>query len=68
MWVLVNVVGTALYASQGLYFTSLFYAVLVVMAVIGWRAWVQRARNAQSDAAGAAEPAAAGHADDVKRG
>lgn len=60
MWVLVNVVGTALYASQGLYFTSLFYAVLVVMAVIGWRAWVQRARNAQSDAAGAAEPAAAG--------
>jgi nicotinamide riboside transporter PnuC len=32
-----------LYASQGLYFTSLFYAALIVMAVAGWRAWSARA-------------------------
>ena len=43
VWITVNTVGTALYASQGLYFTSLFYAVLVGMAVVGWREWSARA-------------------------
>ncbi len=43
MWIAVNTVGAVLYASQGLYFTSLFYAVLIVMAVAGWRAWSARA-------------------------
>lgn len=41
-WIAVNVVGTALYASQGLYFTALFYAVLIAMAVTGWRTWSVR--------------------------
>lgn len=44
VWILVNTVGAILYASQGLYFTSLFYAVLIVMAVAGWRAWSERAK------------------------
>jgi nicotinamide mononucleotide transporter len=43
VWIVVNTVGTVLYASQGLYFTSLFYAVLILMAVAGWRAWSARA-------------------------
>lgn len=43
VWIVVNAVGAVLYASQGLYFTSLFYAVLIVMAVAGWRAWSARA-------------------------
>lgn len=43
VWIAVNTVGTVLYASQGLYFTSLFYAVLILMAVAGWRAWSERA-------------------------
>ncbi|MFM8598347.1 MAG: nicotinamide riboside transporter PnuC [Mycobacterium sp.] len=43
VWVAVNTVGAVLYASQGLYFTALFYAVLIVMAVAGWRAWSARA-------------------------
>ena len=42
IWVLVNLVGTGLYASQGLYFTASFYAILIVMALIGWRTWFQR--------------------------
>ncbi len=42
-WVAVNGVGTVLYASQGLYFTALFYAVLILMAITGWRAWSTRA-------------------------
>ncbi len=45
VWIAVNVVGTVLYASQGLYFTSLFYAVLILMAVTGWRAWSARAES-----------------------
>lgn len=55
VWIVVNTVGTLLYASQGLYFTSLFYAVLIVMAVAGWRAWSQRsvAPAASLNAAGA---------------
>ena len=43
VWIVVNTVGTVLYASQGLYFTALFYAVLIPMAVTGWRAWSARA-------------------------
>ena len=39
-----------LYASQGLYFTSLFYVVLILMAVSGWRAWSARASIGQSAA------------------
>lgn len=44
-WIAVNTVGAVLYASQGLYFTSLFYAVLIMMAVAGWRTWSARASN-----------------------
>lgn len=43
VWILVNTVGTVLYASQGLYFTSLFYGVLIVMAATGWWSWSARA-------------------------
>lgn len=46
MWIAVNTVGAVLYASQGLYFTSLFYAVLIAMAVTGWRAWSGRSSRA----------------------
>ncbi len=55
VWIAVNIVGTVLYASQGLYFTSLFYAILIVMAVTGWRAWSARAATRA-----AAVPAATG--------
>jgi nicotinamide mononucleotide transporter len=56
VWIAVNTVGAVLYASQGLYFTSLFYAVLILMAVAGWRAWTKRAT------APAGAPAAAARA------
>lgn len=42
VWIAVNTVGAVLYTSQGLYFTALFYAVLIVMAITGWRAWAAR--------------------------
>ncbi len=50
VWIAVNTVGAVLYASQGLYFTSLFYAVLIAMAVTGWRAWSARAAAPASPA------------------
>lgn len=45
-WLIVNTVGTALYLSQGLYFTSIFYAILLGMAVVGWRSWQSRSPSA----------------------
>ena len=53
VWIAVNTVGAVLYASQGLYFTSLFYAALIPMAVTGWRAWSSRASAHASDPAAA---------------
>lgn len=53
VWVVVNTVGAALYASQHLYFTSLFYAVLIVMAITGWRAWTARAADRSAAPVGA---------------
>lgn len=50
VWIAVNTVGTVLYASQGLYFTSLFYAVLIPMALTGWRAWSARAAHPSEQA------------------
>ncbi len=38
-WIVVNVVGVALFAYKGLWLTVVLYAVFAVMAVIGWRAW-----------------------------
>ena len=37
-----DLVGVAHYARQDLWFTSLFYGVLVVMAIVGLRAWALR--------------------------
>lgn len=58
LWVVVNTVGTVLYASQALYFTAGLYAVLLLMAVAGWRSWTARARSSEG-AVAAGEPIAA---------
>jgi nicotinamide mononucleotide transporter len=39
VWIAVDVVGTIHYARQELYFTALFYALLVAMAIQGWVRW-----------------------------
>jgi nicotinamide mononucleotide transporter len=43
VWVLVNVVSVALFASKGLWLTVALYALFALMALAGWRAWARRA-------------------------
>ena len=39
LWIVVNIVGMALFAYKGLWLTVVLYGVFAVMALIGWRAW-----------------------------
>lgn len=39
LWIAVNLGSAGLYASQGLWITSLTYALLLGIAIHGWRAW-----------------------------
>jgi len=39
VWVGVNVVSVALFASKGLWLTVLLYALFTVLSFVGWRAW-----------------------------
>jgi nicotinamide mononucleotide transporter len=41
VWVIVNLVSIGLFAYKGLWLTVLLYALFVVMALIGWRAWLR---------------------------
>jgi nicotinamide mononucleotide transporter len=38
-WLVVNIVGVALFAYKGLWLTVLLYAIFVFMSLLGWRAW-----------------------------
>lgn len=60
MWVIVNVVGTFHYANQQLYFTALFYFVLLCLAVWGWWSWQRKEAVAPQGAAAAREAVESG--------
>ncbi len=49
-WVVVNVVGAALFAYKGLWLTLVLYVVFVAMSFVGWRAW-QRLLPGKQEAA-----------------
>jgi nicotinamide mononucleotide transporter len=51
VWIVVDVVGAALFAYKGLWLTTLLYLVFVVMAAVGWRSWVVRAASERRPAA-----------------
>jgi len=38
-WIIGNIVSIPIYASQGLYFTSIQYTVFLVLAILGWKEW-----------------------------
>jgi nicotinamide mononucleotide transporter len=46
LWLIVDAGYVALYASQGLLFTTVLYIAFTVMAAIGWRAWYGSHRRA----------------------
>ena len=39
IWIVVNIVGMALFAYKGLWLTVGLYTVFAIMALIGWQAW-----------------------------
>ena len=38
-WIIGNIISIPIYASQGLYFTSLQYAVFLILAILGYKEW-----------------------------
>ncbi len=42
VWLLVNAASIALFAYKGLHLTTALYAIFLVLALWGWRAWQQR--------------------------
>jgi nicotinamide mononucleotide transporter len=46
MWLVVDAGYTALYATQGLLFTTLLYVTFTAMAAMGWSAWYGSHRRA----------------------
>jgi len=45
VWVLVNAVSIALFVYKGLWLTVVLYALFLLLALVGWRAWAQRANK-----------------------
>ena len=43
VWIAVNVVAVTLFAYKALWLTAILYAIFVVLAVVGWRAWARLA-------------------------
>lgn len=44
VWVAVNAVSIGLFAWKGLWLTAVLYALFLLLALWGWRAWLQRAK------------------------
>ena len=42
VWVAVNAVSIALFAYKGLWLTVVLYALFLLLALVGWRAWARR--------------------------
>ncbi len=49
-WIATNIASVPLYFVKGLVFTSIFYLVLLVMAVFGLMEWIQRAQKQKNKA------------------
>ena len=50
VWIVVDVVGAALFAYKGLWLTTLLYVVFVALALVGWRRWRLRVAPAATPA------------------
>lgn len=43
VWLAVNIVSFALFATKGLWLTAVLYGIFALLSVVGWRAWRQKA-------------------------
>ncbi len=41
-WIIGNIVSIPIFASRGLYFTSIQYTVFLVLAILGWKEWKEK--------------------------
>ena len=44
-WIIGDVISIPIFASQGLYFTSIQYTVFLVLAILGWKEWKRKYNN-----------------------
>ncbi len=44
-WIIGNIISIPIYASQGLYFTSIQYSFFLVLAILGWKEWKAKVNN-----------------------
>lgn len=44
-WIIGNIISIPIYASQGLYFTSIQYSVFLMLAILGWKEWKAKVNN-----------------------
>jgi nicotinamide mononucleotide transporter len=58
VWLGVNLVSMALFATQGLWLTVGLYGVFAALSVLGWRVWSRRAQAPAAASSGAASAAA----------
>lgn len=47
-WIVGNVVSIPIFASQGLYFTSIQYTVFLVLAILGYKEWKEKTESSKS--------------------
>ena len=45
VWVAVNIVSVSLFAYKGLWLTVVLYVLFALLALVGWRAWLARAKS-----------------------
>jgi len=50
VWLVVDVIATAMYLYKGIDFYALLYGIYLIMAVMGWRAWQRSMKLASSSA------------------
>lgn len=44
-WIIGDIISIPIFASQGLYFTSVQYTVFLILAILGWREWKAKLKS-----------------------
>jgi nicotinamide mononucleotide transporter len=44
-WIIGDIISIPIFASQGLFFTSIQYTVFLILAILGWKEWRQKLKS-----------------------